>query len=171
MTLTELETKLNKLNHNIHIYRGSNDNAPAGVYVILPTYEGGEYHELCGIEKWNMKEWPTYSKQGKMLTGGWNRVLGMLASRHLIDVSRSRKLFGRWDSHREPPFMVEQTAIDTAIGSMQIAGYKRIENPLCEGEFIDTPVYKNDEVVDIGRMIHKDNGGRLPPSAESDGTI
>jgi hypothetical protein len=71
-----------------------------------------------------------------------------------VNVTASRKYFGEWDLHREPPYTIEKNEIDAAVSNMQVKGYKRIENPLCAGEFIETPVYDNDEVVDIGRMIH-----------------
>lgn len=157
MTLGEFERKLKKLNNNISIYKGSDDSRPAGVWIRVPTYEGGEYEELCGIEKYNIREFPRYSPTGKMLHGGWNRVLFLLCAKGYIDRLESRKYFGAWYTHREPFQSFEKSAIDQAVASLykNPVSYKRIDDPLNPGKEIEVPIYNMDDTVDIGRMIAK----------------
>lgn len=163
MTLREFERRLKKLNHNIAIYATGDESLPAGVWWMEPTYHGGEYHELCGIEKYNVQEFPTYSAQGKMLKGGWHRVLTLLVGKKLIDKTQSYRYFGHWDEHREPFIIFAKNKIDTAISQLTPVGYRRIISPLDDKTEIEVPVYDNDDTVDIGRMVAKENKRSAPP--------
>lgn len=147
---SDFQAKIRKLNKNLHIYCQDSDR-PAGLYLVSKT---GEVEELCGVDKNHIEEFPSYDRYGKMMKGGWRRAVRLLVAKGYANRHFSYKLFGWYDEHRAPPYNIEKNEIDRAVGSMQVKGYKRIENPLCAGEFIDTPVYDNDEVVDIGRMIH-----------------
>ena len=157
MTLGEFESKLKKLNRNIRVYQAGDITRPAGVAVMIPTWTGGEYEELCGIEKHSLREFPTYSKTGKMLTGGWHRVLYLLCAKGYINRTRSRKYFGSWDSHHEPFQVFEKSGIDQAIDYLYShpVDTRQIEDPLNPGRMIEVPIYRKDETVDIGRMIAK----------------
>lgn len=155
MTLSCFEQKLKKLNRNISIYQAGDMTRPAGIWVMVPTYEGGEYEELCGIEKHSLREFPTYSKTGKMLTGGWHRVLYLLCAKGYINRHESVKYFGTWYVHREPFQIFEKSAVDQAVDYLynHPVDSKRIEDPLNPGQYIEVPVYSKDDTVDIGRMI------------------
>ena len=157
MTLSEFERKLKKLNRNVSIYSTADATRPAGVWIRVATYEGGEYEELCGIEKFNLKEFPTYSKHGKMLTGGWHRVLYLLCAKGYVSRLESCKYFGAWYTHREPFQVFEKSTIDQAVDYLYShpVKTKRIEDPLNDGQFIEVPVFDKDDTIDIGRMIAK----------------
>lgn len=157
MTLYDFERKLKKLNRNISIYSGKDITRPAGVWIRIATWEGGEYEELCGVEKVNLREFPTYNRNGKMLTGGWHRVLYLLYAKGYIELAQSRRYFGAWDLHREPFQIFETSAIDQAVNYLyqHPVDSKRIEDPLNPGQYIEVPIYSKDDTVDIGRMIAK----------------
>ena len=156
--------KLKNLNPKLRIYCTDRKDTPAGLYIIDTS---GEYVELCGVDKNYINEWPTYDRYGKMLKGGWRRVLVLLVSKRLIDRRKSYRHFGHWDEHREPPIVVEQSPIDNAIMALTArpVGYKTIENPLQEGSTITVPVFDTDDVVDVGRMVKKENDQRQAPAA------
>lgn len=161
MMASDFARKLRRLNPKLRIYAGNDDTKAAGLWM----YYQGEVRELCGVDKNYLHEWPTYTRHGKMVRGGWNRVIKMLVGTKLVDRHTSYKHFGRWDMHTEPPqeFLLEP--IDSAIESLKPVGYKTIENPLT-GKQDTVPVYNNDEIVDIGRMIaNQDKRGGSPASA------
>lgn len=156
MTLREFERKLRKLNRTISIYSTNDMSRPAGIWYMEPTYHGGEYHELCGIEKENLREFPTYSAQGKMLKGGWHRVLTILVGKKLINRSESYKYFGHWDAHREPFVIFDKSKIDSALSQYKPIAYRKAISPLDDKTEIEIPIYNTDDTVDIGRMIAKE---------------
>lgn len=157
MTLRELERRLKKLNKGLSIYATSEPSLPAGVWYLKPTINGGEYHEICGIEKENLREFPTYSPQGKMLKGGWHRVLTILTGLKIIKLHESRKYFGHWDLHQEPVIFFEKNKIDRAISQLTPIAYRKAISPLDDKTEIEIPVYDTDDAVDIGRMIAKEH--------------
>lgn len=162
----EFYRALKKLNKNLQIYCGDDNSKAAGLWM---WYEG-EIRELCGVDKGNIKEWPTYSAQGKMLKGGWHRVIKMLVETKLVDRRKSYKYFGNWELHREPPQIFLQEPIDAAIEDLKPVAFKLIENPLT-GKRETVPVYNNDEIVDIGRMIANQNKRPSPPPFTETGSI
>lgn len=160
---SDFQQKIHSLNHKLRIYCGDNDSMPAGLYIIDST---GEYTELCGVDKNYINEWPSYDRYGKMLKGGWHRVLRLLVSKRLVDRRHSYRLFGRWDVHREPPFVIEASPIDNSINDLMArpVTYKEIISPLT-GELVTVPVYNPDDVVDIGRMVKKETDQRQAPAS------
>lgn len=163
MLACDFQKKLRSLNPKLRIFCGDREDTPAGLYIIDST---GEYTELCGVDKNYIHEWPSYNRYGKMLKGGWRRVLVLLVSKRLIDRRKSYRHFGHWDIHREPPFVIESSPIDSAISGMAArpVAYREIESPLT-GETVTVPVYHTDDVVDIGRMVKKENDQRHAPAA------
>jgi hypothetical protein len=159
MQTHELERKLRKLNPKLHIHYGVLDNRPASLWYDAPGWQGSEVEELCGIPKDNVPEWSVMSPSGKMLKGGWNRVLKLLVSKGLINRYESYKYFEHWDTHRYPGHFVEATTLDAAIKDIEENRtiMKRIENPLCKGEMIDVKTYRKDDIVDIGRLVKEKN--------------
>lgn len=163
MLASDFQKKLRKLNSKLHIYCGDNPAKPAGVYIIN---KAGEYEELCGVPKNYINEWPTYDAYGKMTRGGWNRVLRLLVYKKMADRQRTYKYFGRWDEHREPPITTELKPLDNAISQLNksAVSYKEIVSPL-DGSKVTVPVYNNDDVYDVGRMVKKQNDQRLAPAS------
>lgn len=154
MFASDFQSKLQKLNPRLRIFCGDSPTRPAGLYII----QGNEYTDLCGVDKNWIGEWPIYDRYGKMLKGGWRRVIKLLSDKKLIDRQRSHKYFGYWEEHREPPIFTDLKPIDAAIKSMerQVVSYRKIDNPLSPGELIEVPVYHKDDIVDIGRMAAKE---------------
>lgn len=150
--------KLKKLNSKLRIYAGNDDSKPAGLWM----YYQGEVRELIGVDKNYLHEWPTYTRHGKMVRGGWNRVIKMLVETKLVDRRTSYKHFGRWDVHREPPQKFLLQPIDNALADLKPVNMKFITSPL-DGSRVEVPVYNNDEIVDIGRMIAKQDQRSSPP--------
>lgn len=159
----EFQRRIKRLNPKLRIYCSDRMDTPAGLYIIASN---GEYEELCGVDKGYINEWPSYDRYGKMLKGGWRRVLHLLVSKRLVDRRKSYLHFGHWDIHREPPFVTELSPIDSAISELQSrpVSYKEIESPLT-GELVTVPVYNTDDVVDIGRMVRNENDQRCGPTA------
>jgi hypothetical protein len=157
MQTRDFERKLKLLNPKLHIYYGVDDSKSAGVWYDAPGWNGSEVEELCGVPKENIPEWSEMSPTGKMLKGGWNRVLVLLVSNKIIDRHASYKYFGYWDEHRFPGFIVEASKLDKAIKDIEEnrTGMKRIENPLCPGEMIDVKTYKKDDIVDMGNLVRE----------------
>ncbi len=148
MMASDLQRKLQKLNPRLRINAGNADFRPAALWM----YKDGEVMDICGVDKNWINEFPTYDQYGKMIKGGWNRILVTLIGMRLIDKRKSFNFFGRWDLHREPPQVFDLKPLDRAIASMQVKRYKEIVSPL-DGEKITVPVYDNDEVYDIGKMV------------------
>jgi hypothetical protein len=153
MLASTFQKNLKKLNKNLKIWCGDDRTKPAGIYHTVD----GEYEEICGIEKNFVPEYSEYSAQGKMLKGGWRRVLKILLAKKLIDRRESYKYFGHWHEHREPTNTIEQSQVDKAIADMESRKryHGKIESPLNPGQMIDNYVYNTDDVVDIGRMVRK----------------
>lgn len=153
--------KLKKLNSRLRIYCADDNSRPAGLWM----WKDGELFEICAVDKNDLREWPTYNQYGKMIKGGWNRVLAILVQAKLIDLHQSQKLFGYWNEHREPVQYFDKKPIDRAIEQLQAVKYRTIENPLNEGQMIEVPVYNKDDVYDIGKMVAKENKRSGPPAS------
>src|SRR5258708_10047564 len=155
MQTRDFERKLRKLNPKLHIYYGYDDSKSAGVWYDAPGWSGSEVEEMCGVPKDNVPEWSEMSSTGKMLKGGWNRILKLLIAKGIIDRSATYRYFGYWDEHKFPGFYVETSQVEKAIKDVETHRVimKRIENPLCDGEMISVKTYRKDDIVDIGHLI------------------
>lgn len=162
MLASTFQTKLKKLNKKLHIFCGDSEYTPAGLWMI----DKGEYTEICGVDKQWVNEWPTYDQYGKMVKGGWHRVLKLLVRHKLVDRRQSYKIFGHWDEHREPYHKFNKRPIDDSLNQLDtsVKHYRTIESPL-DGSRVEVPVYQKDDVYDIGKMIAKESSARsVPPS-------
>ena len=157
------QRNLRKLNKELRIFCGDSETTPAGLYRVTSD---GEYEELCGVDKNDVREWPTYTRQGKMVKGGWHRVLTLLISKNLINKEESYRYFDNWELHRPPVYTIEKTDVDAAICSMEArpVTYKTIESPL-DGSKVTVPVYHPDDIVDIGRMVKAETDQRCGTTA------
>lgn len=164
MLASDFQRRIKNLNPKLRIFCGDRADTPAGLYIV----EGGEYVELCGVDKNYINEWPSYNRQGKMIRGGWRRVLFLLVTKKLIDRRQSYRQFGYWTEHREPAYVTELSGIDKAISQMTAAPvtYKTIISPLT-GKPVDVPVYRSHDVYDIGQMVK--NESRLAHAETQDG--
>ncbi len=148
MMASDFYQKIQKLNSRLRINAGNDDSRPAALWI----YKDGEVMDICGVDKNWIQEFPTYDQYGKMILGGWNRILVTLISMKLIDKRKSFVVFGRWDLHREPPKVFDLKPLDRAIAQLEAKRYKEIESPL-DGQMITVPVYSNDDIYDIGKMV------------------
>ena len=155
MQTRDFERKIRKLNPKLHVWYGNDDSKHASVWYDSPTLNGSEPYELAGIPKVEVPEWSVLNSKGKMVIGGWNRVLKMLVSKQLIQRHASYRYFGHWDSHQSPSYVTDRTPVDSAIAEMESTRHRMVEidNPLNEGERIWTKVYNPDDVVNIGKMV------------------
>jgi hypothetical protein len=151
MMASDFNQKIKLLNRRLQITAGDDKSRPAALWM----YKDGEVMDICGVDKNWIEEFPTYNQYGKMIKGGWNRILVMLIGMKLIDRHQSYKIFGNWQLHREPPKVFDLKPLDRAISQMQAVSYKEIESPL-DGQRITVPVYSNDDIYDIGKMVKGD---------------
>jgi hypothetical protein len=87
----DFERKLRKLNPDIRIYCSNDDSKPAGIFWVKPN---GEYQEICGIDKNQVPEWPTFDETGAYVKAGWRRALKILINKGFIDRDQAERLFG-----------------------------------------------------------------------------
>ncbi len=151
MMASDFQRKIQKLNSKLRINSFGDDTRPAALWM----YKDGEPMDICGVDKNWINEFPTYNQYGKMIKGGWNRILVMLISLKLIDRHQSYKVFGNWQLHREPPYTVDLKPLDYAVSQLKATHYREIVNPLDDSEMITVPVYNKDDVYDIGQMVKK----------------
>ncbi len=150
MMASDFQRKLLTLNSRLRINSFGDDTRPAALWM----YKDGEPMDICGVDKNWINEWPAYDQYGKMIKGGWNRILVALVGMKLVDKRKSFVVFGRWDFHREPPYTVDLKPVDRAMAQLQARTYKEISSPL-DGQKITVPVYYNDDIYDIGQMVKK----------------
>ena len=148
MMASDFYHKIRRLNSRLHISAGDDVKRPAALWM----YKDGEVMDICGVDKNWIQEFPTYDQYGKMILGGWNRILIMLIGMKLIDKRKSFVEFGRWDLHREVPQVFDLKPLDRAVTQLQAKRYKEIVSPL-DGQIITVPVYSNDDIYDIGKMV------------------
>ncbi len=148
MMASDFQRKIQKLNGKLRINSFGDDTRPAALWI----YKDGEVIDVCGVDKNWIQEFPTYNQYGKMIKGGWNRILRVLISMKLIEKHKSFNIFGRWDLHREVPQTFNLKPVDAAIAQIQAIGYKEIMSPL-DNKVITVPVYSRDDVYDIGKMV------------------
>lgn len=150
MMASDFQKKIRRLNSKLKINSFGDDSRPAALWM----YKDGEAMDICGVDKNWIMEFPTYDRYGKMIKGGWNRILVMLIGMKLIDRHASYKVFGNWQLHREPPYTTELKPLDYAISQLHAIKHREIESPL-DGQKIVVPVYNKDDVYDIGQMVKK----------------
>lgn len=150
MMASDFYIKIRKLNSRLRISAGDDASRPAALWM----YKDGEVMDICGVDKHWINEFPTYDRYGKMIKGGWNRILVTLIGLKLIDKQHSYEIFGNWELHREVPYTTELKPLDYAVSQMRVVDHREIESPL-DGQKITVPVYDKDEVYDIGKMVKK----------------
>jgi uncharacterized membrane-anchored protein len=85
----EFERKLRQLNRRLRVFCGDGPSRPAGVFYVL----GGEYMDVCGVDKGFVPEHSERWADGRIRKGGWRRVLKILIQRRLADRWRAERLF------------------------------------------------------------------------------
>lgn len=85
----EFERNLRKLNHNLRIFCGDDDNKPAGIHIL--THDGWE--QLMGCDKSWVSERAEFDIYGHMLRSGWRRVLQWLIKNDYVDRRHAERVF------------------------------------------------------------------------------
>lgn len=99
MLAGDFQRKIRKLNRNIRIYCISDEWwRPACIFHVV----GGEFTEICGIDKNFVPERSIMNPNGSHKFGGWRRALKILIGQGLIDRKAAEKLF-RTDLHYKAP--------------------------------------------------------------------
>ena len=97
MTSGDFLRKLKLMNRRLNICAFDNSDRLAGIYYICPI-EG--VVDICGIDKNNVPEYPTYDSRGHVIKSGWRRALKILLSyrdirgRPIITRDQVTKQFG-----------------------------------------------------------------------------
>ncbi len=101
MLAGDFQRKLRKLNKDVRIFCGDNDSRPASVFID----NDGEFDIVCAVDKNWLPEYPVFDDIGKVVKGGWRRVLKVLVQRKLVDRMRAERIFGTHleYSNRVPP--------------------------------------------------------------------
>lgn len=147
---------LKKLNPNLRIYCGDDANRPATLY--YSKYNMGfeqdpeDYIEICGVDKNYLPEDPITDGRSHIVKGGWRRVLNFLIARKLVDKQKAEKLFQTgFDRAAMMPIDSDSDPILRAIKDAQNRGRGLMK--IGDGE--QATHYRRDDMMDIGRMIHK----------------
>lgn len=122
---------LNKLNSHLRIF---SNGERAGIYytdgIQIPEH-------ICGIDIQDIPEFSIYDSKGHILKAGWRRTIQILISKNLINKYKAEKIFSTsFSSYYNTPYKIEKSSIDKAVQECKT----------------------NDEFVDVGRMIRKEQG-------------
>ncbi len=137
------ERSLQRLNGRLRVYCGDDDRKSAGLYYVV----GGEYAEICGVDKGYVGEHTRWDEKGHIVHSGWRRVLDLLIKRRLVDRKRAESVFRtHLDDRTRQRFHPSEDKILRAINEAVMRNLSR--NP--SGGMLG-----RDDVVDIGREIRK----------------
>jgi len=143
MLASDFQAKLRKLNKNLRIFCGDNDSRLAGLYHVV----GGEYKDIIGVDKNYLPEWPVMDEQGRILKGGWRRVVRLLIEQGLIDRRRAEAVFGtQIIGTRRPPIVGPyKDPIQAAIEESQTRGFMKTGKP----------AMAKDDLMDLASEVNK----------------
>ncbi len=170
MLAGDFQRKLKKLNKNLHIYCGDDNNRPASLY--WSKYNMGfennpaDHVEICGVDKNFIPEMPVADEFNHIVKGGWRRVLLMLVARNLVDKRAAEKEFRTGlDRAVLMPINREADPVLRAIAEAERLNLERnagrAHQLMCAGHSAETALkvakqtYDKDDMMDIGRMLHK----------------
>lgn len=109
------QRKLRRLNSDLRIYCGDNDDRPAMIEQPVNRCTG-EYEPVCGVDKNELPELPEVDPTtGTIVRGGWRRAIDILIARRLVR-KRAAEIefattFGRPDKYR---WVKQDSVIDLA---------------------------------------------------------
>lgn len=110
MFASDFQSKLRRLNSNLRIFCGDNDNKPASLYFV----QNGEEVTICGIDKNEIPRSVIYDRQGHIIKSGWERVLNILVYRRLTTKSKAEQIFN-CHLQKSPTPIIEDDDIQKAI--------------------------------------------------------
>lgn len=117
----DVERNLRKLNKRIRIFCGDDDTKPAGVFIVA----GGEYTEICGIDKNYVPEYTRWNDQGFIVKSGYRRVLKILVAKGLVHREKAEKLFRTHLYGRAP--RAPELRKDSTVQKLRSLGVEIIE--------------------------------------------
>src|SRR6185436_21004965 len=86
----DFERKLRISNRKLRIFCGNDSSKPAGIFTI----KNGEYNEICGVDKNQLRKEITWKTDGSIERSGWLRPLKILLKQGYIDRWKAEKVFG-----------------------------------------------------------------------------
>lgn len=120
MLASDFQVNLRKLNKNLRIWCGNNDNTPASIFFV----KKGEFEQVCAVDKQWLPDHTMFKKDGTILKGGWRRPIHILIKRGLVDRFQAQKVFGTYfevtkNLPKRPTYKAE-TPIKNAIAKREI---------------------------------------------------
>lgn len=151
MLAGDFARKLRKLNSKLRIYCGDDKSKPAGLYYI----HGGQYCEICGVDKNYVPEFIISDSKGHIVKSGWRRVVNILVNKRLVDKRKAEKVFNTY-FHRGilNSIQAAEDPILKMIEEIKIKEWKK------DKDGNDVPLYHKDYLVDVGREIEKKRGSK-----------
>lgn len=149
MLASDFAAKLRRLNKNLRIYCGDNDSRLAGLYHVV----NGEYKDIIGVDKNYLTEWPVQDEQGRILKGGWRRVVRLLIEQGLVDRRQAERVFGTQiiGTRRPPTVSAYVDPIEKQIQEAYTRGYLKTGKP----------AMNKDDIMDIAKEIENKNADQL----------
>lgn len=121
MLAGDFQCRLRRLNPKLRIWCGDDDSKPASIFFV----RGGEFEQVCGIDKNWVPEHTEYRPDGTILRGGWRRAVRILIQRRLVDRWHAQRVFGTSfpSSPRVPrkPVYAPKKDFHAAVGAEKIS--------------------------------------------------
>ena len=170
MLAGDFQRKIKRLNKHLRIFCGDSETRPALLY--FSKYDMGlneeetDFIEICGVDKNYLPEDPMTDGKGHIVKGGWRRAMKILIARKLVDKKKAEKLFNTsFDREAMTPIDRDSDPILRAIASAEQTNFERnagrAQQLLQNGHSAEDAytvakrTYTKDDMMDIGRMIHK----------------
>lgn len=143
MQCYEFERRVRRLNPNLHIWWGADENRPGSLYMVVKD----EVVDICGVDKYHVPENIIYDKSGHIVKAGWRRSLLILLARRLIPRQKTEYVFQTRFKHGE---IVPVSRIDDPI----FRAIRDAEERALSRHGKNKGLLK-DDVMDISKEIHK----------------
>lgn len=131
--------KIRKLNRKLCFISASDTAKPIGLY----QYTDNNINHICGVDRGFIPEFIVYDKKGRIIKGGWRRVLMILLQKKLINKNKAEILFRTVLDGRKIKSIIEDSDVDRALKQAATPNDKGIE-------------MKRDDLMDIAAMIRKE---------------
>jgi hypothetical protein len=148
MHVREFARKLKKLNKNLWIAIKDNPNTPAGLHIVI----GGEPIFICGVDKGELPRHTQWNEEGRIIKGGWFRVLKILLQRDLIDRRQTEKVFRTGLNFPYQRVTADQDPVLKAIHE-KAAEIVRRGNVVEDKNGNLVPLYKRNDFMELGEIM------------------
>lgn len=143
MQCYDFERRVHRLNPNLHVWWGGDENRPGSLYMIV----AGEVIDICGVDKYDTPENIIYDKTGHIIKSGWRRPLLILLARRLINQKKTEVVFKTKFKRGEvvPVHKIDDPIFRAIRAAEERAMYKHGKN---KGLL-------RDDIMDLSKEIHK----------------